>query len=63
MGSVVSKIAVIMSLLLKSRGPYIVNTQSEGETDLDETFIATGHTLIVCSKNKIHDKWIECYKK
>lgn len=43
----------------KSKVPNMVDTQSEGETDSDETFNQMGHTLIVCSKNSIHE-WNQC---
>lgn len=58
MGSIANKITVIMSLMAKSRDISAVNTQSEGETDLDEDSINAGHTLIVCTKTKINE-WIE----
>lgn len=59
MGSVISKITVIKSLLSKSKVPNMVNTQSEGETDLDETVNEIGHNLIVCSKYSICE-WTKC---
>lgn len=60
MGSVNYKATIIMGLL--ARVPYADNTQSEGETDLDETYFVKNCTLIVCSKTKI-DEWIECLQE
>jgi len=61
MGSVHSKISVIMSLLFKSRVSHKENTQSEGETDLDDSITKSGHTLIICSKTRIIE-WKEYIK-
>lgn len=62
MGSIGCRMAIITSLLLKSSDFGAINTQSEGETDLDESNIKAGHTLIVCSKMKINE-WIEWVRK
>lgn len=57
MGTVDYKMSIIMDLLLKSKNHKMNYIQSEGETDLDETIYEQGHTLIICSKTKIHE-WI-----
>jgi len=51
-----------MHLLLKSRVPDLDNTQSEGETDLDESVFSKGCTLILCPRSSI-DNWIDCTNK
>lgn len=60
MGSIDSKVTIILGLL--TRVPYTDNSQSEGETDLDETHVRKNFTLIVCSKTKVNE-WIECLRK
>lgn len=62
MGTVDSKMSIIMSLILKSNDPNFGNILSEGETDLDETVIKKGHTLILCSKSELNH-WIEYAEK
>jgi len=63
MGTTDSKITILMHLLSKSKLPYSVNTQSEGETDLDETTVSSeGCTLILCPRSSI-DYWFDRIKK
>lgn len=59
MGTTDCKITILMHLLSKSKLPNSVNTQSEGETDLDETTVSSkGHTLILCPRSSI-DHWFD----
>lgn len=51
-----------MELLLKSEVCDLYDTQSEGDTDLNETISVEGHTLILCTKSSI-DHWIDCIGK
>ncbi|XP_025197077.1 transcription termination factor 2-like [Melanaphis sacchari] len=56
------KITILMKLLLKSNVPNSYNTQSEGESDLDETIFSKGCTLILCQRSSIDD-WIDSIEK
>jgi len=59
MGTTDCKITILMHLLSKSKLPNSVNTQSEGETDLDETVVSSnGGTLILCPRSSI-DHWFD----
>jgi len=58
MGTTDSKITILMHLLSKSNLPNSDNTQSEGETDLDETVSSKGCTLILCPRSSI-DHWFD----
>ncbi|XP_016664057.1 ATP-dependent helicase rhp16 isoform X2 [Acyrthosiphon pisum] len=59
MGTTDCKITILMHLLSKSKPPNLDNTQSEGETDLDETVVSSkGCTLILCPRSSI-DHWFD----
>lgn len=59
MGTTDCKITILMHLLSKSKVLNSVNTQSEGESDLDETTISSkGCTLILCPRSSI-DHWFD----
>jgi len=58
MGTTDCKVTILMHLLSKSNLPNSDNTQSEGETDLDETISSRGCTLIVCPRSSI-DHWFD----
>ncbi|XP_015369093.1 PREDICTED: uncharacterized ATP-dependent helicase C582.10c-like isoform X2 [Diuraphis noxia] len=62
MGTIDCKITILMHLLSKSNLPNSDNTQSEGETDLDETISSKGCTLILCPRSSI-DHWFDLLKK
>lgn len=57
MGTTDCKITILMHLLSKSNLPNSDNTQSEGETDLDESVFSKGCTLILCPRSSI-DHWV-----
>jgi len=55
MGTTDCKITILMHLLSKSKLPNSINTQSEGESDLDETTVfSKGCTLILCPRSSIN---------
>lgn len=63
MGTINDKMKIILSLMFKSQVPSAQNSQSEGETDLDETVAeSSGNTLIICLKSNINE-WVKCFKK
>lgn len=62
MGTIDCKNTILMHLLSKSNLPNSDNTQSEGETDLDETIYSKGCTLILCPRSSINH-WFDLLKK
>uniref|UniRef100_A0A2S2PJE8 Transcription termination factor 2 n=1 Tax=Schizaphis graminum TaxID=13262 RepID=A0A2S2PJE8_SCHGA len=58
MGTTDCKITILLKLISKSNVPNSDNTQSEGESDLDETIFVRGCTLILCPRSSIDD-WID----
>ncbi|XP_060835045.1 transcription termination factor 2-like isoform X1 [Rhopalosiphum padi] len=62
MGTTDCKITILLKLIAKSNVPNSDNTQSEGESDLDEPIFARGCTLILCPRSSIDD-WIDSIER